>query len=681
MSTDDLSSANALTAFSRQMGRLLGPLLGAACVTLVGPVIAFAFDGLTFVVSALCMSYEIICTCAWTSAKIAEQALPMQRCAVNRGPMSANTRQMRRGENRMDIRAHEGARQKSIEVFCCYAREDQPLLIQLQKHLKPLQQEELITLWADSDIGAGVEWEKEIHHHLNTAQIILLLISPDFMNSDYCYSIEMTRAMERHGRGEAQVIPIILRSIDWQSAPFGKLQALPTNASPITSRKWHDQDEAFLDVAKGIREAAKARLAEEERAHKAAEAEQTHLAEEERARKAAEAEQARLIKEDRRRKAAEVERARLAEEERARKAAEVERALLAAEEQARKAEEARPPTPSIPASSTPLRFRPRNFPTPSILASSTSQFTWPPSLNQQLVQPRTQSEKVPATTKQRVRWAIIVDAFILNLLGTSVGLGILLHAWWIAVICLVGESLLTGAGLPIMAFVKNSQNSGGPFEPRIEVPRRALLVLLLPIGIVWGLMGWFLNPFVSSQIHFLYLPQGLAAVGFLLGLSVNFFISSPIYLWLARKSYWSSGDRKPADGKRQAPINGRDMLGVPNSLVISIPLGVWSGYWGIFFLSLLCSLILLTLCIAFEDSYLIIWPTIVICALSWGLIGWLIGSWPAHLFPVLNSAILHIAIGSISVMISWGEIIAGAVAIVGFVFALPSYAALYGLMD
>ncbi len=78
-----------------------------------------------------------------------------------------------------------------LQVFCCYARKDQPLLQELKAHLALLVREGLITLWADGDIDAGMEWEEEIHHHLNAAHIILLLISPDFMASDYCYGIEM----------------------------------------------------------------------------------------------------------------------------------------------------------------------------------------------------------------------------------------------------------------------------------------------------------------------------------------------------------------------------------------------------------------------------------------------------------------------------------------------------------
>ncbi len=121
----------------------------------------------------------------------------------------------------------------------------------------PLQRQWLITLWADTDIGAGAEWEKEIEKHLDTAQIILLLISPAFMNSDYCYSKEMQRAIDRHERGEARVIPVVLRSVLWQEEPLNKLQALPTGGKPITSRSWRNLDEAFLDVVKGIQKAVK----------------------------------------------------------------------------------------------------------------------------------------------------------------------------------------------------------------------------------------------------------------------------------------------------------------------------------------------------------------------------------------------------------------------------------------
>lgn len=139
-----------------------------------------------------------------------------------------------------------------VTIFFCYAREDEALLTKLKAHLRPLQRQGLIDVWHDRDISAGTAWEQEINRHLNTAQIILLLVSPDFMNSDYCYGIEMKRALERHKRGEARVIPIILRPTYWNGGPLGTLQALPKDGRPVTSSFWDDQDAAFYNVTEGI---------------------------------------------------------------------------------------------------------------------------------------------------------------------------------------------------------------------------------------------------------------------------------------------------------------------------------------------------------------------------------------------------------------------------------------------
>ncbi len=100
---------------------------------------------------------------------------------------------------------------------------------------------------------AGTEWEYEIDKHLNTASIILLLISSDFIASSYCYGREMKRALERHELGEARVIPIILRPVIWRYAPFGRLQALPKDAKPVTT--WPNREVAYLDIALGIQKA------------------------------------------------------------------------------------------------------------------------------------------------------------------------------------------------------------------------------------------------------------------------------------------------------------------------------------------------------------------------------------------------------------------------------------------
>ena len=104
-------------------------------------------------------------------------------------------------------------------------------------------------------LGGGKEWNGQIDEHLNSAHIILLLVSSDFLASPYIHDVEVKRAMERHEAGDARVIPVIIRPCDWHTAPFGKLQALPTDAKPIT--KWTNKDEAFTVVAKGIRAAVK----------------------------------------------------------------------------------------------------------------------------------------------------------------------------------------------------------------------------------------------------------------------------------------------------------------------------------------------------------------------------------------------------------------------------------------
>jgi len=118
----------------------------------------------------------------------------------------------------------------------------------------------LITIWANTDINAGQEWEEEVQKHLKRADIVLLLISPDFIASDY-YSNELQHAIVRHEMGETVVVPIILRPVDWSALPFGKLQALPKNTRPVT--KWKNRDDAFLDITTGIRTVVDAFLAKQ----------------------------------------------------------------------------------------------------------------------------------------------------------------------------------------------------------------------------------------------------------------------------------------------------------------------------------------------------------------------------------------------------------------------------------
>ncbi|WP_228038526.1 toll/interleukin-1 receptor domain-containing protein [Nostoc sp. LEGE 12450] len=144
----------------------------------------------------------------------------------------------------------------SLRLFFSYSHKDETLRDELAKHLTILEWEGVISSWHDRKILPGEEWDRQINDNLNTADIILLLISSDFLFSKYCRDVEVKKAIERHHAGEACVIPVILRSVDWSGAPFAKLQALPKNAEPVVSGNWHNQDEAFTNVAKGIRAAA-----------------------------------------------------------------------------------------------------------------------------------------------------------------------------------------------------------------------------------------------------------------------------------------------------------------------------------------------------------------------------------------------------------------------------------------
>ncbi len=142
-----------------------------------------------------------------------------------------------------------------IEVFLCYSRthQDKKLLKALEKRLSGLIQQGIITCWHEGKIGAGKNENKEIDIHLNSARVILLLISPDFMDWYYKYDFQVRRAMERYEAGEALVIPILLKQVDWSGTPFSQLQTLPKEGEFVDSRYWNNQGEAFYSITKDIR--------------------------------------------------------------------------------------------------------------------------------------------------------------------------------------------------------------------------------------------------------------------------------------------------------------------------------------------------------------------------------------------------------------------------------------------
>ena len=143
--------------------------------------------------------------------------------------------------------------QTALRLFYSYSHKDEEYRDQLEEHLSLLKRQNLIRSWYDRRISAGQEWQGIIDESLEAANVILFLVSAAFLASDYCYDTEMRRALEKHKKGEARVIPIIIRPVDWSGATFSKLQALPKDAKAVTS--WSNRDEAWTDVARGIRKA------------------------------------------------------------------------------------------------------------------------------------------------------------------------------------------------------------------------------------------------------------------------------------------------------------------------------------------------------------------------------------------------------------------------------------------
>lgn len=141
-----------------------------------------------------------------------------------------------------------------IEVFFSYSHRDEATRDELETHMAMLKRQAVISAWHDRRIVAGSELDGEINVNLERAGVILLLVSPYFLASNYCYDVEMRRAMERHAAGEARVIPIIVDPCDWHVAPFGKLLALPEDGKPIS--KFPNMHDAFLQITKEIRRVA-----------------------------------------------------------------------------------------------------------------------------------------------------------------------------------------------------------------------------------------------------------------------------------------------------------------------------------------------------------------------------------------------------------------------------------------
>lgn len=138
-------------------------------------------------------------------------------------------------------------------LFISYSHKDREFYEELEKHLTVLKRQGIVEEWSDRQISRGESWDRTVSAHLEEAHVILLLISADFVASDYCFDVAVKRALQRHQAGQAIVIPILVRHVDWAGTPFSSLQALPHDGKPVTS--WSNRDEAWVQVVEGIRRA------------------------------------------------------------------------------------------------------------------------------------------------------------------------------------------------------------------------------------------------------------------------------------------------------------------------------------------------------------------------------------------------------------------------------------------
>ncbi len=139
-----------------------------------------------------------------------------------------------------------------VKLFFSYSHKDEQLRNELETHLALLKRQGVISSWHDRRITAGSAFDQIINSELESSQIILLLISANFLASDYCYEKELSRALEKHKNESAVVIPVILHPCDWHSAPFGQLRATPTDGKPVST--YANQHEAFSIIVKDVRE-------------------------------------------------------------------------------------------------------------------------------------------------------------------------------------------------------------------------------------------------------------------------------------------------------------------------------------------------------------------------------------------------------------------------------------------
>lgn len=144
----------------------------------------------------------------------------------------------------------DASARRPARMFVSYSHKDERHRETLESHLKVLSRAGLLDVWHDRRIDPGDDWRGEIDATLEEADVVVLLVSADFLASDYCADVELKRALERQAAGACRVVPVIVRDVNWKRSKIAALQALPADGKPVTT--WPDQDTAWRTVADGL---------------------------------------------------------------------------------------------------------------------------------------------------------------------------------------------------------------------------------------------------------------------------------------------------------------------------------------------------------------------------------------------------------------------------------------------
>lgn len=138
-----------------------------------------------------------------------------------------------------------------MKAFISYSHNDNNYLDQLHKHLAQLRRDNVLTDWTDNDILPGSAIDDQVIASLRSSDLFLAILTPDYINSGYCYEKEFKLAQELQKSGDLTIVPVIAEPCDWLSTPFQQFKALPKDGKPITD--WNNKNTAFLDVVQALR--------------------------------------------------------------------------------------------------------------------------------------------------------------------------------------------------------------------------------------------------------------------------------------------------------------------------------------------------------------------------------------------------------------------------------------------